>query len=65
MSESVIDTVRIAAFNAAYARAIDNKKQGPSNSFSVGRANFEFLIRERLGMPVSLPEAEALGRKLV
>ena len=53
-----------AAFKA-YARAIGSKKAGPANGFSIGRANFEFLIRERLGMSISLPEAEALGRKLV
>lgn len=53
-----------AAFKS-YARAVGSKKSGRANDFSVGRANFEFLIRERLGMAISLPEAEALGRKLV
>lgn len=53
-----------AAFKA-YARAVGNKKAGPVNGYSIGRANFEFLIRERLGMSMSLPEAEAMGRKLV
>jgi hypothetical protein len=48
-----------------YARAVGNKKPGHANGFSVGRENFEFLIRERLGLPVSLPEAQSLGRKLV
>ncbi len=53
-----------AAFKS-YARAVGNKKTGHANDFSIGRENFEFLIRERLGMAISLPEAEALGRKLV
>ena len=53
-----------AAFKA-YARTVGNKKTGKPDGFSIGRANFEFLIRERLGLPLSLPEAEALGRKLV
>lgn len=53
-----------AAFKA-YARSIGNKKQGRAGGFSIGRSNFEFMIRERLGLSMSLPEAEALGRKLV
>ncbi|SRR5581483_2376445 len=48
-----------------YARAISNKAPGPANGFSIGRDAFEFLIRERLGVPYSLPEAEALGHKLI
>ncbi|HWB59351.1 MAG TPA: DUF885 domain-containing protein [Chthoniobacteraceae bacterium] len=54
----------IAAFKS-YARAVKGKKPGHANGFSIGRENFEFLIRERLGMSLSLPEAEAQGRKLV
>src|SRR6202453_2689578 len=53
-----------AAFKG-YARSVGNKKTGPANGYSIGRENFEFLIRERLGMSMSLPEAEALGRNLV
>ena len=53
-----------AAFKS-YARAVGRKKPGSANGFSTGRGNFEFLIRERLGMSISLPEAESLGRKLV
>ncbi len=48
-----------------FARSIGNKASGPANGFSVGREGFEFLIRERLGLPYSLPEAEALGNKLI
>jgi len=54
----------VAAFKS-YARDVGNKKMGNANGFSVGRANFELLIRERLGMSMSLPEAESLGRGLV
>jgi uncharacterized protein (DUF885 family) len=48
-----------------YASAAEAKRPGPANGFSVGRENFEFLIRERLGFALSLEEAEALGQALV
>ena len=48
-----------------YARAAEAKSPGPANGFSVGRENFEFLIRERLGFSLSVEEAEALGQGLV
>jgi hypothetical protein len=48
-----------------YARAAEACPPGPANGFSIGRENFEFLIRERLGFSLSLPEAEALGLALV
>ncbi len=48
-----------------YARSAEAKPPGPANGFSLGRENFEFLIRERLGFSLSLPEAEALGHSLV
>jgi len=49
----------------SYARAVGRKPPGPANGFSVGREGFEFLIREKLGLSLSLPEAEALGRRLI
>jgi uncharacterized protein (DUF885 family) len=48
-----------------YARAAEARRPGPANGFSIGRENFEFLIRERLGFSLSLEEAEALGHSLV
>jgi uncharacterized protein (DUF885 family) len=48
-----------------YASAAEGKRPGPAGGFSVGRENFEFLIRERLGFALSLDEAEALGHALV
>jgi len=45
-----------------YARSISRKKSGPDNGFSLGRERFEFLMRERLGLDWSLPEALAAGR---
>ncbi|HSI13292.1 MAG TPA: DUF885 domain-containing protein [Chthoniobacter sp.] len=48
-----------------YARVAESKAPGPANGFSVGRENFEFLIRERLGFSLSVEEAEALGLSLV
>ncbi len=53
-----------AAFDA-FAREISRKPPGRQDGFSVGREGFEFLIRERLGLPYSLPEAAATGRALV
>lgn len=47
-----------------YARVIAGKEPGPAQGFAVGRENFEMLIRERLGLPYSLPEAESMGRRL-
>jgi len=54
----------IAALQS-YARSAEARAPGPANGFSVGRENFEFLIRERLGFSLSLPEAEALGHSLI
>lgn len=50
---------------ADYSKAISRKKPGPEQSFAVGRANFEYLMRERLGFDLSLPEAQANGERLV
>jgi len=48
-----------------YASTIARKKAGPENGFSLGRARFEYLMRERLGFDWSLPEALANGERLV
>jgi uncharacterized protein (DUF885 family) len=49
-----------AAFKdfAEHARRL---KPGPAGGFAIGRERFEFLIRENLGLTLSLPEARALG----
>lgn len=44
-----------------YAKGIEKKKPGPKGGFSIGRDRFEFLIREQLGLDLSLPEARAVG----
>lgn len=48
-----------------YADEVRAKRGGPPNGFSVGRDRFEFLIRERLGLPLTVREAEAVGWSLV
>jgi hypothetical protein len=48
-----------------YAESIARKRQGEAQGYSIGRANFEFLIRERLGFDWTLPEALANGEHLV
>jgi len=50
---------------AGYARAIQRKAPGPACGFSLGREAFEILLRERLGLDLSLPEIEADGWNLV
>jgi uncharacterized protein (DUF885 family) len=57
-------TGAIRAFER-YAEIISRKKPGPVRGYSIGRANFEFLMRERLGFDISLPEARANGHRLV
>lgn len=54
----------VAAFQD-FAKSIARKKQGEADSFAVGRQHFEFLIRERLGSDLSLPEAKSVGEYLV
>lgn len=44
-----------------FAAGIARKNQGPKSGFSIGRERFEFLIREQLGLDLSLPEARAIG----
>lgn len=48
-----------------YAGAIGRKKQASAGAFAVGSDRFEFLIRERLGLELSLREARAVGERLV
>lgn len=48
-----------------YARAVEKKRPGAAGGFAVGRERFEFLVRERLGLDLSLREARALGERLV
>ncbi|MDX2081868.1 MAG: DUF885 domain-containing protein [Terrimicrobiaceae bacterium] len=48
-----------------YARTIRRKRPGLPGSFAIGRERFEFLIRERLGLSLSLPEAIAAGERLI
>ena len=54
-----------AAAFTEYARAIRRKKPGAPSSFAIGRERFEFLIRERLGLDLTLPEACAAGENLI
>jgi len=49
----------------AYARHLEKIPTGPADSFAVGRANFEFLLRERMGTDASADELLAEGRRLV
>ncbi|MEX1110379.1 MAG: DUF885 domain-containing protein [Chthoniobacterales bacterium] len=49
----------------AYARSLEKIPTGPANGFAVGRANFEFLLRERMGTDASAAELLAEGRGLV
>lgn len=48
-----------------YAAAVSRKRPGPERGYCIGRAHFEFLMRERLGFECPLPEAAANGRRLV
>lgn len=49
----------------AYGRGVARKKEGPAAGFAVGRSAFEMLIREKLGLDWSAPEAMATGLDLV
>ena len=53
-----------AAFGQ-YAQAIARRAPGPANGYAIGREAFEFLLREKTGLPYSLPEVRALGESLV
>ena len=48
-----------------YARRLDKIRTGPENSFAVGRDNFEFLLRERMGTDASARELWNEGKRLV
>jgi uncharacterized protein (DUF885 family) len=68
-SRSPARTKRLLASAATafmrYADVIARKPPGDARGYSVGRANFEFLMRERLGFDWTLPEALANGERLV
>ncbi len=53
-----------AAFRR-YSREISKKSPGPAESYSVGRAGFEFLVRERTGLHYSTREISAVGERLI
>lgn len=57
--------VRAAGAFSDYAASLERMKTGPAGGFAVGRENFEFLIRERLGRDASAAELLAEGRRLV
>jgi uncharacterized protein (DUF885 family) len=48
-----------------YAQRLQKTKTGPAGSFAVGRDNFAFLLRERLGTDASAAELLATGHRLV
>jgi uncharacterized protein (DUF885 family) len=48
-----------------YARRLEKIPTGPSDGFAVGRNNFEFLLRERMGTDASAAELLAEGNRLV
>ncbi|HZJ14463.1 MAG TPA: DUF885 family protein [Chthoniobacteraceae bacterium] len=48
-----------------YAKAACAQRPGPAHGYAIGRETFEFYIREKTGLPYSLPEARALGEALV
>jgi len=54
-----------AAAFVDYAAAARRRKPGAAGDFAVGRERFEYLIRERLGLDLTLPEARASGERLV
>lgn len=56
---------RAAGAFTDYAASLERIKTGPVGGFAVGRENFEFLIRERLGRDASAAELLAEGRRLV
>jgi uncharacterized protein (DUF885 family) len=48
-----------------YARRLAKIRTGPAGGFSVGRDNFEFLLRERMGTDASARELLNKGKRLV
>ncbi len=53
-----------AAFRK-YAHAVAAKEPGPENGYAIGEEGFEFLTRERTGLPYTCRETTALGERLV
>ncbi|HEY2342336.1 MAG TPA: DUF885 family protein, partial [Chthoniobacteraceae bacterium] len=49
----------------AYVHAIERKEPGSRSGYAVGREGFELLVRERTGLPYSVPEIRALGDRLI
>ena len=54
-----------AAAFLEYAAAARRRKPGAAGDFAVGRERFEYLIRERLGLDLTLREARTSGERLV
>lgn len=48
-----------------YAQRLETIPTGPAQGFAVGRDNFAFLLRERLGTEASAAELQAEGHRLV
>lgn len=48
-----------------YSRRLERIKAGPAGGFAVGRENFEFLIRERMGSDATANKLLHEGRRLV
>lgn len=48
-----------------YAVVVASKKQGSPKGFALGRERFEWLVRERTGLDLSLSEIEAEGHRLI
>jgi hypothetical protein len=44
-----------------FESTVRRMRTGPEGGFAIGRERFELLIRENLGLDLSLPEARALG----
>ncbi|MGA1123422.1 MAG: DUF885 domain-containing protein [Chthoniobacterales bacterium] len=79
MEEAAKQIVPLAASRPAAQRAFDRAggafrdfagrleriRTGPARGFAVGRANFEFLLRERLGTDATAAELLAEGHRLV
>lgn len=62
-------TLRLASDAGAafrkYAIAAENKRPGPRGGFAIGSDGFEFLVRERTGLPYHIAEIKALSVDLV
>lgn len=56
---------KAAAAFERYAGTVSAKRQGKINGFAIGRERFEWLVRERTGLDMSLPEIESEGKRLI